>query len=172
MTFLDSIRCKLVSFHGFHALYFISCVCFGRPHQRIRHPYLTLLSDAGIWSLLNKETSFYSKCSIISFFFNLGHFVFFGNETPQFIFTKGRRKTIVKGNRTFFVNNKVPQGYGDYLPAKFTKNEIISSKYTVWNFLPVNLFEQFRRVANFYFLSIAVITVLEKKQMMFEARGC
>uniref|UniRef100_A0A3Q1LWW8 Phospholipid-transporting ATPase n=1 Tax=Bos taurus TaxID=9913 RepID=A0A3Q1LWW8_BOVIN len=31
---------------------------------------------------------------------------------------------------------------------------IISSKYTLWNFLPKNLFEQFRRIANFYFLII------------------
>jgi Phospholipid-translocating ATPase N-terminal len=123
-----------------------------------------LLSDTGIWSLLKKETSLYSsKSAALFLFFNMGHFVFVGNETPQFIFTKGRRKTIVKGNRTFFVNNKVPDGYGDYLPAKFTKNEIISSKYTVWNFLPVNLFEQFRRVANFYFLSIAIITVIKRK---------
>ncbi len=32
-------------------------------------------------------------------------------------------------------------------------------KYTIWNFLPKNLFEQFRRVANFYFLIITIIMV-------------
>lgn len=34
-----------------------------------------------------------------------------------------------------------------------------SSQYTVWNFLPKNLFEQFRRIANFYFLIIFLVQV-------------
>lgn len=33
------------------------------------------------------------------------------------------------------------------------------SQYTVWNFLPKNLFEQFRRIANFYFLIIFLVQV-------------
>ena len=36
-------------------------------------------------------------------------------------------------------------------------------QYTIWNFLPKNLFEQFRRIANFYFLCIGVIQVSKKK---------
>lgn len=32
-------------------------------------------------------------------------------------------------------------------------------QYTVWNFLPKNLFEQFRRIANFYFLIIFLVQV-------------
>lgn len=32
-------------------------------------------------------------------------------------------------------------------------------QYTVWNFIPKNLFEQFRRVANFYFLVSAIIAM-------------
>lgn len=42
-----------------------------------------------------------------------------------------------------------------YLP----NNRVVTSKYTLLNFLPKNLFEQFRRIANFYFLCIAVIQV-------------
>lgn len=34
-----------------------------------------------------------------------------------------------------------------------------SPQYTVWNFLPKNLFEQFRRIANFYFLIIFLVQV-------------
>jgi len=41
---------------------------------------------------------------------------------------------------------------------EFCNNKISNTKYTVWNFLPKNLFEQFRRVANLYFLIIAVIS--------------
>jgi len=36
-------------------------------------------------------------------------------------------------------------------------------QYTIWNFLPKNLFEQFRRIANFYFLCIGVIQVRKNK---------
>ncbi|KAK0098029.1 hypothetical protein PV326_011702 [Microctonus aethiopoides] len=41
----------------------------------------------------------------------------------------------------------------------FPKNQIRTNKYTVWNFIPKNLFEQFRRVANFYFLVSAIIAM-------------
>nr|CDS26411.1 phospholipid translocating ATPase [Hymenolepis microstoma] len=40
---------------------------------------------------------------------------------------------------------------------KFVKNEIISSHYKWWNFLPVNLFEQFHVIANFFFLLISIL---------------
>ncbi|XP_055370754.1 phospholipid-transporting ATPase IF isoform X2 [Condylostylus longicornis] len=36
-------------------------------------------------------------------------------------------------------------------------NRIVSTKYTLLTFLPLNLFEQFRRIANFYFLCITII---------------
>uniref|UniRef100_A0A670I4S9 Uncharacterized protein n=1 Tax=Podarcis muralis TaxID=64176 RepID=A0A670I4S9_PODMU len=48
-------------------------------------------------------------------------------------------------NRTIYIANRFPQ-HGHYVPQKFAENRIISSKYTVWNFVPKNLFEQFRRV--------------------------
>ncbi len=35
-----------------------------------------------------------------------------------------------------------------------------TSKYSVWSFLPVNLFEQFRRLANFYFLLVVMVQVV------------
>ena len=44
-------------------------------------------------------------------------------------------------------------------PRYVPNNRIVTSKYTVLNFVPKNLFEQFRRIANFYFLCIAVIQV-------------
>ncbi|XP_003485770.1 probable phospholipid-transporting ATPase IF isoform X1 [Bombus impatiens] len=42
----------------------------------------------------------------------------------------------------------------------FPSNHIVSKKYTIWNFLPKNLFEQFRRIANFYFLMMTIISVM------------
>jgi len=42
---------------------------------------------------------------------------------------------------------------------KFADNYVSTTKYKFWNFLPKNLFEQFRRVANIYFLVIALITL-------------
>lgn len=36
-------------------------------------------------------------------------------------------------------------------------NVVKTTKYTVWNFLPKNLFEQFHRFANIYFLAIAIL---------------
>ncbi|XP_043284852.1 phospholipid-transporting ATPase IF [Venturia canescens] len=39
----------------------------------------------------------------------------------------------------------------------FPRNRITSHKYTFWNFIPKNLFEQFRRIANCYFLVMAVL---------------
>uniref|UniRef100_A0AAJ7UDE7 Phospholipid-transporting ATPase n=1 Tax=Petromyzon marinus TaxID=7757 RepID=A0AAJ7UDE7_PETMA len=39
-------------------------------------------------------------------------------------------------------------------------NTITSSKYTLWNFFPKNLFEQFRRIANLYFLMVFLIQLL------------
>ena len=36
-------------------------------------------------------------------------------------------------------------------------NEIVTTKYTIFNFLPKNLFEQFHRFANVYFFFIAIL---------------
>ncbi|KAK1163093.1 phospholipid-transporting ATPase 11C-like isoform X2 [Acipenser oxyrinchus oxyrinchus] len=63
-------------------------------------------------------------------------------------------------SRTIYVGHRRCPGTNTYLPLKFCDNRIISSKYTVWNFLPKNLFEQFRRIANFYFLIIFLVQVI------------
>lgn len=43
---------------------------------------------------------------------------------------------------------------------EFSGNEIRTSKYTFWNFLPKNIFIQFHRVAYLYFLAIAALNQL------------
>jgi magnesium-transporting ATPase (P-type) len=44
--------------------------------------------------------------------------------------------------------------------GEFASNYISTTHYTLWNFLPLSLFNQFRRLANFYFLCIAVMQSL------------
>ncbi|XP_058890477.1 phospholipid-transporting ATPase IF-like isoform X5 [Acipenser ruthenus] len=61
--------------------------------------------------------------------------------------------------RTVYIANRFPE-HDHYVPQKFADNRIISSKYTVWNFVPKNLFEQFRRIANFYFLIIFLVQLM------------
>lgn len=55
--------------------------------------------------------------------------------------------------RTVFVNEPLPEEYRDHKGKHkkehtYPTNQVITSKYTVITFLPRNLLEQFRRVAN------------------------
>ncbi|KAF2356558.1 P-type ATPase subfamily IV [Trinorchestia longiramus] len=43
---------------------------------------------------------------------------------------------------------------------RYAKNYIKTSKYTLINFVPYNLFEQFQRLANFYFLCLLVLQLI------------
>nr|XP_019950548.1 PREDICTED: phospholipid-transporting ATPase IG [Paralichthys olivaceus] len=62
--------------------------------------------------------------------------------------------------RTIYVGHRSGSSNEAIIPPKFCDNRIVSAKYTVWNFLPKNLFEQFRRIANFYFLIIFLVQVI------------
>lgn len=63
-------------------------------------------------------------------------------------------------SRTIYVGHRPCPATEAFIPPKFCDNRIVSSKYTIWNFLPKNLFEQFRRIANFYFLIIFLVQVI------------
>jgi hypothetical protein len=62
-------------------------------------------------------------------------------------------KEVAATNREFVINS--PQN-----SKLFRNNAITSSKYTWWNFIPKNLFEQFRRISNIYFLAVAIVNSL------------
>ncbi|KAF9425248.1 hypothetical protein BGZ94_007698 [Podila epigama] len=65
-----------------------------------------------------------------------------------------------KDSRRVFLNIPPPAQYLDSngLPkASYGSNRINTAKYTTLTFLPKNLFEQFRRVANMFFLFMAII---------------
>lgn len=62
--------------------------------------------------------------------------------------------------RRVYVNRQIPSDeldeYG-YPLARYASNRIQTAKYTVITFLPKNLFEQFRGVANLYFLFLVIL---------------
>ncbi|XP_069799186.1 phospholipid-transporting ATPase IG isoform X1 [Dendropsophus ebraccatus] len=64
------------------------------------------------------------------------------------------------GTRTVYVGHRPASETDAYIAPKFCDNRIVSSKYTIWNFIPKNLFEQFRRIANFYFLIIFLVQAI------------
>ncbi|TCD68462.1 hypothetical protein EIP91_010748 [Steccherinum ochraceum] len=64
--------------------------------------------------------------------------------------------------RTVFVHQPLPADYYDQKQRikkehLYTTNQVITSKYTVVTFVPRNLLEQFRRIANVFFLAIAIM---------------
>lgn len=63
------------------------------------------------------------------------------------------KKRVPGPERTIFINQSLPDDYHDargrVKPEHiYSSNQVITSKYTVVTFLPRNLLEQFRRVAN------------------------
>jgi len=62
--------------------------------------------------------------------------------------------------RTLYINLALPNSFltpkGDPI-ARFVRNKVRTSKYTIVTFIPKNLFEQFRRAANIYFLALVII---------------
>ncbi|XP_048514856.1 phospholipid-transporting ATPase IF-like isoform X2 [Athalia rosae] len=73
-------------------------------------------------------------------------------ENTEYISLLGNSPSNYPEHRTVFISPK-----NDPNTSEFPHNRITTNKYTLWNFLPKNLFEQFRRVANFYFLITAII---------------
>ena len=73
--------------------------------------------------------------------------------------------------RTVYVNHPLPDDYYD--PKKkhkvlkqhvYASNQVITSKYTIITFLPRNLLEQFRRIANIFFLiALSIVAILSSQ---------
>ena len=47
--------------------------------------------------------------------------------------------------------------HADGASDPFVKNHISTTKYTCLSFFPLNLFEQFKKMANLYFLIIMIL---------------
>ncbi|KAG7974944.1 hypothetical protein I3843_06G073100 [Carya illinoinensis] len=65
----------------------------------------------------------------------------------------GRVTPQAPGHRTIFCNDREANS-----PVRFMGNSISTTKYNFFTFLPKGLFEQFRRVANLYFLTISILS--------------
>ncbi|KAF8195975.1 phospholipid-translocating ATPase [Mycena galopus ATCC 62051] len=77
------------------------------------------------------------------------------------------RRKVAGPPRTVHVNENLPADYldqkGKVKPAYiYPTNQVITSKYTIITFLPRNLLEQFRRVANIFFLALAILQFFPK----------
>ncbi|ODN06541.1 putative phospholipid-transporting ATPase VD [Orchesella cincta] len=70
-----------------------------------------------------------------------------------------KSKTEISRNRKIVPNHIVPPNTpSDQHPnGKYCANRICTTKYTAISFLPKNLFEQFHRFANLYFISIVLL---------------
>ncbi|XP_071752711.2 phospholipid-transporting ATPase ID [Centroberyx gerrardi] len=66
-----------------------------------------------------------------------------------------RRNTYIEEERHVKAN---AQDYNDKF--SYADNHIKTSKYNIFTFLPINLFEQFQRVANAYFLVLLILQLI------------
>ncbi|GAV61079.1 E1-E2_ATPase domain-containing protein/HAD domain-containing protein [Cephalotus follicularis] len=74
-------------------------------------------------------------------------------RAPSRTVTLGRVQPQAPGHRTIYCNDREAN-----LPVRFKGNSISTTKYNFFTFLPKGLFEQFRRVANLYFLMISILS--------------
>jgi phospholipid-translocating ATPase len=86
------------------------------------------------------------------------------NLSPSKLFGRG----VGLGKpRSIYINTPLPEEFFDKKgritkDSRYTSNQNVTSKYTILTFLPRNLFEQFRRVANIFFLAIAILQFFPK----------
>lgn len=86
------------------------------------------------------------------------------NFSPSKLFARNRGPDRA---RSIYVNTPLPDEFFDKKgnvakDRRYTSNQNVTSKYTILTFLPRNLFEQFRRVANIFFLAIAILQFFPK----------
>lgn len=60
-----------------------------------------------------------------------------------------------------------PNTLKNFLLPQFKSNYIRTTKYTWWSFIPVNLFEQLRRLSNIYFILVMIFALIPGKFSSF-----
>ncbi|KAL1408534.1 phospholipid transporting ATPase [Vanrija albida] len=72
----------------------------------------------------------------------------------------GKKKKKPMPRRSIYVNQALPMDQIDHKGepiVRYARNKVRTSKYTLITFIPRNLFEQFHRVANIYFLALVIL---------------
>ncbi|KAI9057700.1 phospholipid-translocating P-type ATPase [Trametes sanguinea] len=76
--------------------------------------------------------------------------------------TNAAAAPIPGARRNVYVNYTLPldevDAHGEPI-TRYVRNKVRTTKYTVVTFIPKNLYEQFRRAANLYFLALVVVQV-------------
>uniref|UniRef100_A0A672J5F0 Phospholipid-transporting ATPase n=1 Tax=Salarias fasciatus TaxID=181472 RepID=A0A672J5F0_SALFA len=94
------------------------------------------------------------RCCLISLYF--WHFI--ANASPYaFCFLAEEERRVRANDREY---NEKFQYYVFSFPFLHQSNCIMTSKYNIITFLPVNLFEQFQEVANTYFLFLLILQLI------------
>ncbi|XP_040197577.1 phospholipid-transporting ATPase VB-like [Rana temporaria] len=78
-------------------------------------------------------------------------------RTPLLTSRKKTPTYNLNKQRVVFANNKKLENDRKRVSRFYTGNKIQTTKYTILTFLPKNLFEQFYRSANLYFLFLAIL---------------
>lgn len=86
------------------------------------------------------------------------------NLDPEKLFTKKRPPPAP---RSVYVNEPLPSSAFDkkgkpHRNWQFATNQLLTARYTVWNFFFKNLWEQYHRVANMFFTLIVVLQFFPK----------
>uniref|UniRef100_H0X845 Phospholipid-transporting ATPase n=1 Tax=Otolemur garnettii TaxID=30611 RepID=H0X845_OTOGA len=77
--------------------------------------------------------------------------------TPLLSAEKARRSYNLRRQRVVFPNNSTFHQDWEKVSRSYPGNRIHTTKYTLFTFLPQNLFEQFHRWANLYFLLLVIL---------------
>ena len=83
----------------------------------------------------------------------------------------GRKKTLSQKLLRQMSSRQGPETrkvrVGGYDPSHSKDNVVTTSKFTWWNFLPLALMAEFRRMANLYFLCVAILMLLAEETGLF-----
>lgn len=78
------------------------------------------------------------------------------DTVTEYLFPKKRSTDPSQMDQIVIINDRV----ANRRIRKSPSNYIRTTKYNILTFIPKNLFEQFRRVSNLYFLGIMIITLI------------
>ncbi len=75
-----------------------------------------------------------------------------------------KRKEAIEESRIVYPSTSYPRDFESFEDpnAGFADNYVKTTKYTLLTFVPLNLWEQFHRFANIYFLSIVILNFMPR----------